>query len=40
VLILVAIALIVKRQRPIPSDGRVWSSAHGHWHDRFGLEIR
>lgn len=21
-------------------DGRVWSASHGHWHDRFGQEIR
>ena len=21
-------------------DGRIWSAAHGHWHDRFGAEIR
>jgi hypothetical protein len=21
-------------------NGRIWSAAHGHWHDRFGAEIR
>lgn len=21
-------------------DGRIWSAAHGHWHDRFGQEVR
>jgi len=21
-------------------DGRIWSAAHGHWHDRFGQEAR
>ena len=39
-LAVIAIALLVRRQRLIESDGRVWSSAHGHWHDRYGMEIR
>ena len=39
-LILVAFVLLVRRQRQTPSDGRVWSAAHGHWHDRNGMEIR
>lgn len=39
-LALLAIAMIVRRQRLIESDGRVWSSAHGHWHDRYGMEVR
>lgn len=38
-LFVVAIALFVRRQRLIESDGRVWSAAHGHWHDRYGMEI-
>jgi hypothetical protein len=38
-LALVAIALLVRRQRLIESDGRIWSAAHGHWHDRNGREI-
>ena len=21
-------------------DGRIWSAAHGHWHDRYGAEVR
>jgi hypothetical protein len=37
---IVAIAFIVRRQRLTENDGRVWSSAHGHWHDRNGMEIR
>lgn len=36
----IAIALIVRHQRQIENEGRIWSSAHGHWHDRYGMEIR
>ena len=21
-------------------DGRIWSAAHGHWHDKYGAEVR
>ena len=21
-------------------NGRIWSAAHGHWHDKYGAEIR
>ena len=21
-------------------DGRIWSAAHGHWHDKYGQEVR
>lgn len=21
-------------------DGRIWSAAHGHWHDKYGQEAR
>lgn len=36
----IVIAILVRRQRMIESEGRIWSSAHGHWHDRYGMEIR
>ena len=36
----ITIALIVRHQRLSVNDGRVWSSAHGHWHDKYGMEIR
>lgn len=40
VLVVIAVAIAVRRQRLAESDGRVWSSAHGHFHDRYGMEIR
>lgn len=40
ILAVIAITVIVRRQRTTESDGRVWSSAHRHWHDRNGREIR
>jgi hypothetical protein len=21
-------------------NGRIWSAAHGHWHDKYGAEVR
>ena len=21
-------------------DGRIWSAAHGHWHNKYGAELR
>ena len=40
-LVLIAIAVIVRRERlrEEANSGRIWSSAHGHWHDRYGMEI-
>lgn len=29
-----AIGFMVARRDPQASGGRVWSAAHGHWHDR------
>jgi len=39
-LAVIALAIVLRQQRLAASDGRVWSSAHGHWHDRYGMEIR
>ena len=36
----IAIAIIVRRQRLSENEGRIWSAAHGHWHDKYGMEIR
>jgi hypothetical protein len=40
ILAVIAVAVVLRRQRATPNDGRVWSAAHGHWHDRNGVEIR
>jgi len=40
ILAVIALGVIVRRQRATRNDGRVWSAAHGHWHDRNGMEIR
>ncbi|MBV6521775.1 MAG: hypothetical protein MNPFHGCM_01919 [Gemmatimonadaceae bacterium] len=37
---ILTLGFVLKRQREATSDGRVWSAAHGHWHDRYGMEIR
>ena len=29
-----AIGFMIARRDPQASEGRVWSAAHGHWHDR------
>ena len=32
--------IIIRPKDGEERDGRIWSAAHGHWHDRFGAEIR
>ncbi len=34
VLGLIAVVVITMRRRGDESGGRVWSAAHGHWHDK------
>ena len=34
VLLVIATALIFRSGSRDRDDGRVWSAAHGHWHDR------
>ena len=43
VLAVVAVASYFVARHPKDGEernGRIWSAAHGHWHDKYGAEIR
>ena len=43
VLGLVVVGYVLVARHPKDGEernGRIWSAAHGHWHDRYGAEVR
>jgi hypothetical protein len=43
VLGLVAAGYLLTSRHPKDGEernGRIWSAAHGHWHDKYGAELR
>jgi len=43
VLVLTAVGFVLASLHPDDGEernGRIWSAAHGHWHDKYGQEVR